>query len=83
MAGIVAFHWAAGESVVEAGFVRRVVVDKLAVMPDGSVVAELVGKVGEERSCSLTDFGIVVMFGVPEIGTEEDIVVVVESTADN
>ena len=83
MAGIVAFHWAAGESVVEAGFVRRVVVDKLAVMPDGSVVAELVGKFGEERSCSLTDFGIVVMFGVPEIGTEEDIVVVVESTADN
>ena len=68
----VALPLVAGESVVEVGFVRRVVVGRLPVAPDRFVVAVLAEDVAEQRSCFLADFGI-----------EDDSVVDFESPAGN
>ena len=79
----VALPLVAGESVVEVGFVRRVVVGRLPVAPDRSVVAVLAEDVAEQRSCFRADFGIEVRLGPPEFGTEDDSVVDFESPVGN
>ena len=80
---VVALPLVPGQSVVEVGVVRRVVVDKLAVTPDRFVVAVLAEDVAEERSWLLVDFGIEVRLGPPEFGTEDDSVVDFESPVGN